>query len=121
MRIINIAIALLFLAFAVFQFNDPDGFTWVVLYGYVSIMGALAAFGKYNLAFLLPGIAIFGLYTIYLIPNVIEFISSGDDLMNRMAPDKVYIERSREAGGLLIGLIALTFLVVKRKKYGKAF
>ena len=121
MKIINIAIALLFLLFAVFQLNDPDGFTWVVLYSYVAIMGALAAFGKYNLAFLIPGVAIFGLYFIYLIPSVIDFFASGEDLMNRMAPDKVFIERSREAGGLLLGLIALIYMVTTRKKYGKAF
>lgn len=121
MRILNIAIALLFLLFAIFQLNDPDGFSWVVLYVYVAIMGLLAAFGKYNLALLIPGLAIFALYFIYLIPSVIDFLSSGEDLMNRMAPDKVFIERSREAGGLLIGLIALIYLVMSRKKYGKAF
>ena len=121
MRIINTVMAVLFLLFAIFQFNDPDGFTWVILYGYLAIMSALAAFGKYNLALLIPGLTIFVLYFIYLIPSAIEFIASGEDLMNRMAPDKVYIERSREAGGLLIGLIVLIYLVVKRKSYGKAF
>lgn len=121
MKIINIAIAVLFALFAIFQFNDPDGFTWVVLYGYVAAMGGLASFGKYNLAFLLPGAAIFGLYFMYLIPNVIQFVTSGEDLMNRMAPDKIYIEQTREAGGLLIGLVALVYLIINRKKYGKAF
>ena len=121
MKIINVAIAILFLLFSIFQLNDPDGFTWVVLYGYVAIMAALAVFGKYNLAFLIPGVTIFALYFIYLIPSAIEFMASGDNLMDRMAPEKVYIERSREAGGLLLGLVALIFLVVKRKKYGKAF
>jgi hypothetical protein len=121
MKIINILIAALFALFAIFQINDPDGFTWVVLYGYVAIMAVLAALGKYNLALLIPGVAIFALYFIYLIPSVIEFITSGEDLMNQMAPDKLYIEQTREAGGLLMGLIALIYLVTKRKKYGKAF
>jgi len=121
MKIINIVIAVLFLLFAFFQLNDPDGFTWAVLYGYVAIMAILAVFGRYNLALLLPGVAIFGLYFIYLIPSVFEFFTSGEDLMNRMAPEKMYIEQTREAGGLLLGLMALTYLVVSRKKYGKAF
>jgi len=121
MKIITIVITVLFALFAFFQLNDPDGFTWVILYGYIAIMGLLAVFGKYNLALLVPGAAIFGLYFVYLIPSVVEFITSGEDLLNRMAPEKMYIEQTREAGGLLIGLIALIFLITNRKKYGKAF
>jgi len=120
MKIINIAIAVLFALFAFFQLNDPDGFTWVILYAYVAAMAVIAVFGRYNLALLFPGLAIFALYFIYLIPSVIEFITSGEDLLNRMAPDKLYIEQTREAGGLLIGLLALIYLIAARKKYARA-
>lgn len=112
-------LAALFLLFAYFQLNDPDGFTWAVIYAYVALMAGLAAFGRYNLALLLPGVAIFGLYFIFLLPSVFEFIGSGDDLMNRMAPEKKYIEQSREAGGLFLALVTLIYLVTTRKKYAK--
>ncbi|MFP4094842.1 MAG: transmembrane 220 family protein [Cyclobacteriaceae bacterium] len=119
MKIINFIIAVLFALFAAFQFNDPDGFTWMIIYAYVAIMAGMAAFGRYNLALLIPGIAIFSLYFIFLLPSIFELISSGEDLMNRMAPEKEYIEQSREAGGLLIGLITLIYLVSARHKYSK--
>jgi len=120
MKIINVVLAVLFALFAFFQLNDPDSLSWVVLYLYVAIISAMAAFGRYNLALILPGIAIFVVYFVYLIPSVFEFVSSGEDLMNRMDAEKMYIEQTREAGGLLIGLLALVFHFVNRKKYTRA-
>ncbi|WKN33157.1 transmembrane 220 family protein [Porifericola rhodea] len=120
MKIINIVLAVLFALFAFFQLNDPDSLSWVVLYLYVAIISAMAAFGRYNLALILPGIAIFVVYFVYLIPSVFEFVSSGEDLMNRMDAEKMYIEQTREAGGLLIGLLALIFHFVNRKKSTRA-
>lgn len=120
MKIINVILAVLFALFAFFQLNDPDSLSWVVLYLYVAIISAMAAFGRYNLALILPGIAIFVVYFVYLIPSVFEFVSSGEDLMNRMDAEKMYIEQTREAGGLLIGLLALIFHFVNRKKFTRA-
>jgi hypothetical protein len=116
-RIISGVIALLFFTFAAVQFNDPDSFSWIFLYGYVGVMAAMAVFGKYSVSFLVPGIAIFALYFIYLIPEVIAWIGSDDSLVgSTMSADKMYIERSREAFGLLMGLGALLFLFFTRHR-----
>lgn len=116
MKIVNIVLALLFLLFAYFQLNDPDSLIWIIIYLYLATLAALAAFGKLSLAMIIPGLVIFGAYFLYLLPSVFEFLSSGDDLMNRMDADKMYIEQTREAGGLLIGIVALVFLLLTRKK-----
>ena len=115
-KAISAVLALLFLLFAIFQLNDPDWFTWMILYGYVSVVAAMAVFGKYNPAFLLPGIAIFGLYFFYQIPSVFTWFSSDDSLITGMSPDKMYVEESREAFGLLMGLSALVFVLLTRPR-----
>ena len=97
------------------QYNDPDSFSWIFLYGYVGVMAAMATFGKYSISFLIPGITIFALYFIYLIPEIIAWVGSDDSLVGSvMSADKMYIERSREAFGLLMGLCALLFLFFTR-------
>ncbi len=116
MKIINIILTILFVLFAFFQFNDPDSFSWIILYGYVALISGMAIFGRYNLALILPGIAIFAVYFVYLLPSVFEFLGSGEDLMNRMDEGKMFIEQTREAGGLLIALLVLVFHLLVRKK-----
>ncbi len=113
-KIVSGIIALLFLLFAAFQYNDPDSFSWMFLYGYVALMAGMAVFGKYNYALLVPGIAILALYFIYLLPSVFAWISSDDSLITGMSPDRMYVERSREAFGLLMGLVGLLFIFFNR-------
>lgn len=120
MKIINIILTIIFILFAAFQFNDPDTTTWIILYTYVAVMSALAIFKKYSLPLLILGIAIFAIYFIYLIPSVFEWIESGQNLMNRMSEDMPYIEQSREAGGLFLGLATLIFHLITRNRYAKA-
>ena len=118
-RVIKIAsgiFALLFFTFAAVQYNDSDSISWIFLYAYVGVMAAMAVFGKYNLALLVPIITIFALYFIYLTPSIIEWIASDDSLIGGMSDDKMYIERSREAFGLLLGLAALLFIFFTRPR-----
>ena len=116
-KIISGIIALLFFTFAAVQYNDPDNLSWIFLYGYVGVMGTLAVLGRYNLALLIPIITIFALYFIYLTPSIVEWIDSDDSLVGgTMSVEKMYIERSREAFGLLLGLISLLFLFFTRSR-----
>ena len=118
-KIVSGVIALLFLLFAAFQYNDPDSFSWMFLYAYVAAMAVMALFGKYNYALLIPGITIFALYFIYLLPSVYEWIVSDDSLITGMSPDRMYVERSREAFGLLMGLAGLLFIFVNRHQLAR--
>lgn len=120
MKIVNIILTIIFILFAAFQYNDPDAFTWIMLYSYVAVMSALAIFKRYSLPLLIPGIVIFAIYFIYLIPNIFDWIASGENLMNRMNDAQPFIEQSREAGGILLGLITLIFHLVTRNRYAKA-
>ena len=102
-KIVNVLLTLLFALFAYFQLNDPDAITWAFLYGFVAIMIGMATFNRFNLAFLIPGISIFTLYFFYLTPSILDWIVSDDSLVGvEMTDDKPYIERTREAYGLLM-------------------
>lgn len=116
-RIASGLLALLFFTFAAVQYNDPDGLMWILLYGYVGVMGTLAMLGRDREGALIPAIVIFSLYFIYLTPSIVEWMGSNDSLVGgTMSDDKMYIERSREAFGLLIGLSALLFLWFTRPR-----
>lgn len=120
MKIFNILLTIVFVLFASFQYNDPDTATWILIYGYAAVMSALAVFKRYSLPLLAAGIIIFSLYFIYLVPSIFEWISSGEDLMNRMSGDRMYIEESREALGLLLVILTLIFHLIIRNKYVRA-
>ena len=116
-KIINILLASLFALFAYFQINDPDALSWVFLYGYVAVMAGMAAFNRTNWALLIPGIIIFALYFLYLTPSVVDWMSSDDSLVGvEMTDDKPYIEKTREAFGLLMGLTVLVFVMIQKRK-----
>ena len=58
MRYINLFLALLFALFAVVQLNDPDPWGWVAMYGFVAVVSAFAAFGRYHRYLLYLGMGV---------------------------------------------------------------
>lgn len=117
-RIINLVLALLFVLFAYFQLNDPDPLVWILIYGYVATVGFLAFAQKFYQWLLMAGLLLFGGGVLYLLPSVYEWLANHSEvsLLYGMAPDKPYIEESRECGGLLIALLCLVYFYVQGKK-----
>jgi len=57
------------------------------------------------------------LYFLYLTPSIIDWFASDDNLVGvEMTDDKPYIEKTREAFGLLMALAALIFVFVQLRK-----
>lgn len=122
MKILHFTLALLFLAFTIVQFNDPDPILWIVIYGSMVAVCTMAAFKMfYPKVMMLQGV----LYLIYcglLWSGVSQWFASDDkgmlfdDLAKMQYP---YIEESREFLGLVICLVVLAFylwLALKGKK-----
>lgn len=109
MKIVYIILTLVFGAFAFFQYNDPDWYIWMILYGFVAIMSFLAIYNRFNNTVLIPAMIIFILYFIYLAPSILEWIQSGQSI-SAMSDDRPYVEGTREAFGLLLGLGAMFLL-----------
>ncbi len=118
MKWLHLTISILFLVFAIVQWNDPDAMKWIVMYTIVSAIAFLAFRGKHFLWLnaLIGGFLIFflGLY----IPDVKAWFNDGmPNIADSMQASSPYIELVREFFGLFISLIAMTFyLVISKKK-----
>lgn len=109
MKIIAAFLSLILLSFVAVQYNDPDPWLWMPIYGYGAVVLALSAIGKYNKPATIVGLFGYGIFAAYYFPSVLEWIDkeNGQNLMQRMEDSKIYIEETRECGGLIISFIFL--------------
>jgi len=122
MKILHITLAVMFLAFTIVQFNDPDPLLWIAIYGAMVAVCAMAAFNMfYPKVMMVQG----GLYLIYcglLWSGVSQWFASDDKAMlfdDIAKMQNLYIEESREFLGLAISVTVLAFylwLSLKGKK-----
>lgn len=122
MRIFNLIFCILFVLFAVLQYNDPDPYLWIPLYLYAAILCWLAFKKQYLPKAYLFGITIYLVYAVYLVftkDGVIDWYEehSAENLVQTMKAEKPWIEDTREFGGLLILIVVLiiNFFHSKRK------
>lgn len=118
MKILNAILAILFVVFAVVQFNDPDPWIWVLMYGYVAVMCGMAFMGIYNKSVLIAGMLVSVIWAITLSPGVYDWFANHNtaEIFENMAPNKVFIETARECFGLLIAFGVLLFQFRQAKK-----
>lgn len=114
MKILNIALALLFFLFAYFQLNDVDPWIWVSWYAFLGILGAFAAFRKYNLTIIGLGMAGATLVLITNFSDLLAWIRDGmPSISESMKAETKYVELVREYLGLGISLIFLVYLFLQ--------
>ncbi len=119
MAIINGILCSLFLLFLGLQYNDPDPHLWMPIYGFVAGVCGLAALKKYNKMLILSGLSILSFYTLFYIPDFIDWIKMGmPSLVETMKAEKSYIELAREFGGLVICDVVLFWQYLRTKKGG---
>jgi hypothetical protein len=110
MRYLHLLSALLFVAFAAVQLNDPDPLIWVLIYGAVAAISVLAFFRKHY-----PGVCVvlallFVGYSIWFLPGVQEWLGQKNpaQLFDNVAKmEHPFIEESREFLGLWVAAITL--------------
>ncbi len=108
-RSLSIIFTILFVLFATVQLNDPDPLMWVGLYGFVAIVNAMAIFSFFPKRSIVLGLVVLGIGCLYLSPSLIEWIASGQSLIEGMSPNRKYVEESREFLGMLMGLGTLAY------------
>lgn len=109
------AIAILFLIFALIQYNDPDPLLWMLIYFSVSIIAVLKIYLRqvnYK-PLIITLIIILGLFALTFIPSFIEYLSQPNkaELFGGMTYKKPWIEETREFLGLLLTIGALVYLL----------
>lgn len=117
-RIVNAVLAVLFLLSMAVQFNDPDPAFWVVVYGAVAAIAAFAVFAKFYIPLIVIAFVICLGGSLYLMPSLFALFvhHSPSDLMDKMAPDRPYIEEARESLGLLIAAVALAYIFILARR-----
>ncbi|WP_460675165.1 transmembrane 220 family protein [Larkinella ripae] len=111
-KIISIFFGLIFLLFAVFQYNDPDPQVWVPIYGIAAVASFLALGNR------IPSWFYFVAGVAYLVAAVYQWPPAFEGfLLDEMGMKTVNIELARESGGLGICALALFILgVLTRNK-----
>ena len=117
MKVINSLIGILFVVFAAVQYNDPDPFLWIVIYGTVGVISFLKVWGRFPRNMVLIFLIAVGSYTLIHLPYVIDWITieNSGNLFTGMSEERPYIEGSREFFGLLMADLSLAFLLFYKK------
>lgn len=122
MKFFNIFFCVVFILFAVVQYNDPDPYLWVPIYLYPAILCFLKFIQKPipSIAYW-AGFLVFGVYAIYKMfdtNGIIDWIQfhNASNIASTMKAETPWIEESREFFGLVIILIVLGINFLKKEK-----
>ena len=119
MKVFNAIFAVLFLGFTALQFNDPDPYLWVPIYGSMVVVCVMAVRGKVYRNFLLTLALFYLVYIVILSPSAWTLLSSDKRLLvfdDIATMQNVYVEEAREFFGLIICLTVLVINYLARKK-----
>ncbi|WP_276372298.1 transmembrane 220 family protein [Chryseolinea sp. H1M3-3] len=118
MRIVNFILAIMFLAFAFVQINDPDPVIWILIYGAMAVLSVMAIFEFYPKKFIIGLLVLYIIYSFVFMPGVAEWLRQDDKalLFDNIAKMQFpYIEEAREFLGLLICIIVLVVFLVRSR------
>ena len=123
MKFFNIFFSVVFILFALVQYNDPDPYLWVPIYLYPALLCYFKVMQKpiHKVAYW-AGFLVFGVYAIYKmfdINGIVDWVQlhNASNLASTMKAEKPWIEESREFFGLVIILLVLGFNYFKDSRY----
>lgn len=108
---IGLIFSILFFLFAAVQYNDPDPWVWIVIYGTVSILSFLHWKDKISGKLLLLFCVGFFAATLSYAPEIIAWAQKGfPNIAGEMKTENPHIELVRETLGLAISCVCLFIL-----------
>lgn len=117
MKWIHLIVSILFLSFAIMQWNDSDALLWMVMYTVVSGVAFLAFRNKHHIWVNAGLVAIMMVAFISYIPSLRDWISDGmPTITDAMQASSPYIELVREGLGLLLSLITMIIYLILAKR-----
>jgi hypothetical protein len=124
MKIVNLVLAVMFLAFAFVQINDPDPLLWIGIYGIMAVTCIMAAFKYYQPVAMYVLLVLFVVYGYILWPGMKEWLAQRDRsvLFDDIAKmQHLYIEEAREFLGLVICDVVLIVQIVRARLFRRRF
>ena len=110
-QFINIIIICSFIYFCVVQFNDPDGWLWIIIYSVPILLGIAALAGKSNFKLTRIAFYLFLIISLTQITTLFSWIKMGTpDFIDYKPTDIQIAEEMRELIGLLLNTIAIGVL-----------
>jgi hypothetical protein len=112
MKIFNLIFCILFILFAALQYNDPDPYIWIPIYGYAAVLCWMAFKGRYFPKAYLFGILVYLGYAVYLFfekDGVYDWLTvhNASTITGSMKAEAPWVEDAREFFGLLILIVVL--------------
>lgn len=113
-KILGAFFGVIFLLFAVFQYNDPDAVLWITTYLIAAALSVAAGFGKVSNVVLAVACILYAVGVIYWWPE--QFEGVGDSMRDaKTGALLVNVEKGRESLGLAICSVAmLSFLLLPK-------
>lgn len=113
---LGLIFSFLFFLFAAVQYNDPDPWIWILLYGFVAILSFLQWRGWVSHIVLLVFSICFFLGTLSYMPELFSWAQKGfPNIAGEMKAESPHIELVRETLGLVIAAASLFVLYKIRR------
>lgn len=98
---------LLFILFAVVQYNDPDPLVWMSIYGGAAILSGMAAMGRFPMPLLITAAVICFIGFIYYYPDSVSEWIQQEWQQQDLSMKTQNMEEARESFGFLTVAIVL--------------
>lgn len=109
LRIVSVIMLILLVLCVAVQYNDPDGPLWMLIYGYGTVVTAMAAVKRYTVLAAL-GFMGYAVGFLYWIPGVV--VENPSHLFTDLQMGHEGVEEAREAFGLFLCAIWMLVLSV---------
>ncbi len=109
-------IALVFTSFALVQYNDPDPWVWMLLYGAVALLFGWAAIGRLYRRAAQAGFFLTLIWAATYLPAFWDWLQMGTpSIVETMKAEQPYVELTREFLGLVLAAGAFGYLAWKNQ------
>ena len=121
MKVFNYVMGGLFIISAGLQYNDPDPYLWITIYGVAALLAYMNIVQKHDrfshLGMLLACL-IYGFTLVFKKDGVISWFNDhqAESLVQSMKATKPWIENAREFGGLMIIAVFLVINLILEKR-----
>lgn len=107
MRYLAIFFTVIFILFAIVQYNDPDPILWIPIYAYAALMSYLVYRQKYSIPALLIGLVAYLAGAVYYFPPSVSDWINAEETAKSLQMKMPFVEEARESMGLAICAIAM--------------
>ena len=116
-RIGHLLLAILFLLFALVQWNDGDFLIWMPPYLITALIAMLAYFGRFYRYVYLAVLAVLALWMASYLPHIARWFGDGmPNIAGSMKAESPYIELTREFFGLFLCTAAIWYYYILSKR-----